>query len=52
MLLDDMEIGTLRHHYVNKMAAILPEDAKDDEYFLPKDWKNSKDFKFLNCEDE
>lgn len=52
MYLDDMEPGELRNSFVNKYIGILPEDSKEEEYFLPDDWEHSTDFRFIKNEFE
>ncbi len=47
-ILDYMTIGELRHSVVNKFAGVLNENSQSEEYVLPEDWENSKDFHFIN----
>lgn len=45
-LLDEMPADSIRGSLLNKLARILPDDPKDDEYILPKDWLTSNKFRF------
>ena len=40
--------GAIRNTNLNDLANILPDDASDEDFFLPDDWENSKDFHFLH----
>lgn len=49
--LDEMTIGELRHSPLNAALRIVHPDPSYDEFYLPDDWENSKDFHYLNRPD-
>ena len=47
MMLDTISEWKLRQSELNSATGALPQSPMDDAFFLPKDWKNSKDFHYL-----
>lgn len=47
-LLNDMSMGEIRHSLINEACGVMSPEASDDAYYMPKDWRNSKDFHYLN----
>ena len=51
-LLNMMSPGEIRNSFVNIAARVMSDDASDEEFYLPDDWENSKDFHYLKEDNE
>lgn len=50
MMLDEFTVYDLRQSELNSATGALPKNPMDEAFFLPKNWKDSKDFHYLNEE--